>query len=387
MDVSHLLALFIGVTAGLVVGLLLARSRVPERDRQLLELAESRFREAGARASGELEARRQAVEHLVEPLRDTLARVERQLAALESARQEAYGRLTEQVRSVRDTSEQLRSETAALVTALRAPQARGAWGEMQLRRVVELAGMLAHCDFDEQISATTAEGVKRPDMVVRLAGGKSVVVDAKVSLAAYLTAAEASDHVVRAERLAAHARHLRAHVDALAAKEYWTAFQPAPEFVVLFVPGEAFLAPALEHDPALLDDAMRKRVVVATPTTLLTLLRTVAYAWQQEALTANAREVFEVGRELYRRLGTMGGHMDKLGRSLRRAVDDYNAAVGSLERSVLVPARRLANLDVTDLDLPAPAPLDDAAVRPLAAAEVVAAQEPPDLRVVADTTG
>jgi DNA recombination protein RmuC len=255
---------------------------------------------------------------------------------------------------------------------------------MHLRRVVELAGLVDRCDFDEQVSVTTDGAVQRPDMVVRLAGGKSVVVDAKVSLVAYLTAAETTDETVRAERLKAHARHLRAHVDGLAAKEYWSAFQPCPEIVVLFVPGEAFLAPALEQDPTLLEDAMRKRVVIATPTTLVAMLRTIAYAWQQDALTANAREVFEVGRELYRRLGMLGTHVDKLGRSLRRTVDDYNRAVGSLERTVLVQARRFNELDVTDLELPAPGVLEDAAVRPVAAAELLEDRdEVPELRVVA----
>ena len=397
MDTSHLVLLVLGLALGLALGALLATSRglgvatlerrLEARDRRLLELADARFREAGAHATGDLDARRQAVEHLVSPLRDTLARVEGQLHQLETARIDAYARLTEQVGFVRQSSEQLRAETGALVSALRAPQTRGQWGEMQLRRVVELAGMVEHCDFDEQVSVATGGTVQRPDLVVRLAGGKSVVVDAKVSLAAYLTAAESGDDAVRSERLRAHAKHLRAHVDGLAAKEYWTAFQPCPELVVLFVPGEAFLAPALEQDPTLLEDAMRKRVVIATPTTLIAMLRTVAYAWQQEALTANAREVFEVGRELYRRLGALGGHVEKLGKSLRRTVDDYNRTIGSLERSVLVQARRFSELEVTDLDLPSPDALDDAAVRPLAAAELVASAEQapddgPDLRVV-----
>ena len=397
MDISHLVLLALGLAVGLAIGVLLAGSgglgvaalerRLEARDRRLLELADARFREAGAHATGDLDDLRQAVEHLVSPLRDTLARVEGQLHELESARIDAYARLTEQVGFVRQSSEQLRVETGALVSALRAPQTRGQWGEMQLRRVVELAGMLEHCDFEEQVSVSTSGAVQRPDLVVRLAGGKSVVVDAKVSLAAYLTAAETSDDVVRADRLRAHAKHLRAHVDGLAAKEYWTAFQPCPELVVLFVPGEAFLAPALEQDPTLLEDAMRKRVVIATPTTLIAMLRTVAYAWQQEALTANAREVFEVGRELHRRLGALGGHVEKLGKSLRRTVDDYNRTVGSLERSVLVQARRFSELELTDRDLPSPEALDDAAVRPLAAAELVASadaatDEAPELRVV-----
>jgi DNA recombination protein RmuC len=339
---------------------------------QLLQLAEARFGQAQARGAAELDQRRQAVEHLVAPLKDTLARVEGQLRQLEQARVAAYTSLTEQVSFVRDTSEKLRTQTMALVSALRAPQARGRWGEMQLRRVVEIAGMVERCDFDEQMSAETTDGRQRPDMIVRLAGGKNVVVDAKVSLAAYLEAAETSDDTTQRQRLAAHARHLRAHVDALAAKSYWAAFQPAPEFVVLFVPGEAFLAPALEHDPTLLEHAMGRRVVIATPTTLITMLRTVAYSWQQAALADSAREVFELGRELYQRLSKLGEHVDKLGRTIGRVVSDYNTAVGSLEGRVLVTARRLNDLEVVDADLPAPRTVDEVP-RPLGAHELVTA--------------
>jgi DNA recombination protein RmuC len=253
---------------------------------------------------------------------------------------------------------------------------------MQLRRVVELAGMVEHCDFTEQASVSGDHGTLRPDLVVRLAGGKNVVVDSKVSLAAYLAAAESRDPDVIEGRMLAHARHLREHVKGLAAKEYWRSFEPTPEFVVLFVPGDAFLAPALERDPQLLDDAMAAKVLIATPTTLIAMLRTVAYSWQQEALTANAREVFELGRELYRRLGTLGGHAEKLGRSLSRSVEDYNALVGSLERKVLVQARRMSELQVTDAELTAPTPVE-AVPRPLGAPELlVSAEELRDLRVV-----
>ena len=357
---TFITVLLVGLGVGAALGFLVARGR------SAAAVAEARLlRERLAHADERLaqadttQAEAAGLGRAVAPLQATLDKVERQLHALESARVGAYAGLTEQVRAMGQTSAELREQTASLVTALRAPQARGRWGEMQLRRVVELAGMVEHCDFDEQASVATDDGTLRPDLVVRLAGGKQVVVDAKVSLAAYLTAAETRDDDVRAERMAAHARHLRTHVEQLAAKEYWRAFQPTPELVVLFVPGEAFLAPALEHDPTLLDDAMAKRVVIATPTTLIATLRAIAYAWQQEALTANAREVFEVGRELYRRLGTLGGHVDKLGRSLRRSVDDYNATVGSLERTVLVQARRMAELQVTDAALDAPAPVED----------------------------
>jgi len=378
MDIVLLL---LGLAVGFGVGVLVAQQRrgltaedLEARDRQLLELADSRFREASTRAGGDLDRRQAAVEQLVAPLKETLGRVEGQLHELERARLTAYTSLTEQVGFARQASEQLREQTASLVSALKAPQARGRWGEMQLRRVVEMAGMLEHCDFTEQATATTSDGTLRPDLVVRLAGGKQVVVDAKVSLAAYLQAAESKDDDLRAERLRAHARHLRTHVDGLAAKDYWRAFQPTPEFVVLFVPGDVFLAPAFEHDPTLLDDAMAKRVLIATPTTLMAMLRTIAYAWQQEALTAHAREVFEVGQELYRRLGGLGGHVDKLGRSLSRAVDDYNRTVGSLERTVLSQARKMAELQMTDAPLPPAEPLE-AVTRPLVAPELLAATE------------
>lgn len=370
MDLATgLLLLLVGLAAGFATGLLVAQRRGPDAQ-ALAELLDGRAREERARASGDLDARRAAVEGLVAPLRDTLGRVEAQLHGLERARLESYARLSEQVGSMRESNEELRDQTAALVTALRAPQVRGRWGEVQLRRVVEMAGMVAHCDFVEQPSARGDAGVVRPDLVVRLAGGKQVVVDSKVPLAAYLEAAEAADPDVRKERLRAHARQLRAHVDDLAAKAYWAQFQPAPEFVVLFVPGEAFLAPALEADPSLLEHAMGKRVILATPTTLMSLLRTVAYAWQQDALTSHAREVFELGRELYDRLGTLGGHLDKVGRSVSRLVGDYNRAVSSLESRVLVTARRLRDLDVVEEDLAAPCVVEDA-TRPLAAPELV----------------
>jgi DNA recombination protein RmuC len=270
----------------------------------------------------------------------------------------------------RQSSDELRAQTRALVTALRRPEARGRWGEMQLRRVAEMAGMSAQCDFDEQVSVSTSDGTLRPDMVVRLAGGKNIVVDSKVSLAAYLEAAEATDEAVREARLDAHARHLREHVDRLAAKAYWTALSPAPEFVVLFIPGEAFLAPALEHDPALLEHAITHRVHIATPTTLITMLRTAHYAWQQEALSQNARAVFDLGRELYDRLAGMGKNVEGLGKALTNAVTSYNKTIGSLESRVLVTARKLNQLGVVDAELEQPALVEDT-VRALSAPDLI----------------
>jgi DNA recombination protein RmuC len=337
--------------------------------RTFLEIAEGRLGAANARAAGELESRRAAVEHLVEPLRDTLARVEAQLKESDQQRYLSHAALAEQVQIARQSSDALREQTQALVTALRRPEARGRWGEMQLRRVAELAGMSARCDFDEQVTVVGADGTFRPDMVVRLAGGKNVVVDAKVSLAAYLEAAQAADESVRSARLDAHARHVREHVDRLAAKAYWAALRPSPEFVVLFIPGEAFLAPALEHDPGLLEHAMARRVHIATPTTLVTMLRTAQYAWQQEALSENARAVFDLGRELYERLSGLSQNVDVLGKTLAGAVTAYNRAVGSLETRVLVSARKLSDLGVTDAALEPPRAVDDT-VRALSAPEL-----------------
>jgi DNA recombination protein RmuC len=312
------------------------------------------------------------------PLTSSLARVERQVGAMERERAEQLGRLDAQLGAVQASGEALREQTAALAGALRSPNVRGAWGEVQLRRVVEHAGMLPRVDFDVQASGTTPDGATvRPDAVVRLPGGKNVVVDAKAPLAAFLEAAArrpdeslATTETRRAEATAEHARALRGHVDALAAKQYWTAFTPTPEIVVCFVPGEAFLAAACDADPALLEHAMARRVVLATPTTLLALLRTVALTWQQDALTGNARELFEIGRELHGRIATLGGHVGKLGRTLFRAVEDYNAVVGTLERRVLVTARRMGELDLADADLDAVQPLESVP-RPLTAPELL----------------
>ena len=380
MDATGILLLLLGLAVGCALGLLLAHSRgtgaaaMAARDDRLLELADSRFREAGTRATGELDQRRAAVEHLVAPLTDTLGRVQDNLRELERSRVAAYASLTEQVGFARESSELLRTQTASLVSALRAPQARGRWGEMQLRRVVEVAGMVEKCDFDEQASKATDNGIQRPDMVVRLAGGRQIVVDAKVSLAAYLEAAESGDDGRRADRIAAHARHLRKHVEGLAAKEYWRAFAPTPELVVLFVPGETFLAPALEHDPALLEDAMRRRVVIATPMTLIAMLRTIAYAWQQESVTEHAQEVLALGTELHRRICALGGHVDKLGGALRKSVEAYNATVGSVERSVLPSARRLGDLAAGGSELAQVRPVEEVP-RPLTAPELIGSAE------------
>ncbi len=309
------------------------------------------------------------------PLAGSLNRVQEQVATLERDRVSQYARLGEQLDAVRLSGEALRAQTAALAGALRSPTSRGSWGEVQLRRVVEHAGMVSRVDFTPQATATTPDGAGvRPDLVVHLPGGKHVVVDAKAPLAAFLEASEApgglDDETRRQDAAAAHARALRGHVDALAAKEYWLAFDPSPELVICFVPGEAFLAAACTADPALLEHALARRVVLATPTTLLALLRTVALTWQTDVLTGSARELFGLGRELYTRLGSLGASTSRLGRSLDRAVEDYNAMVGTLERRVLVTARRLRDLELTDAELAVVEPLT-ASHRPLTAVELI----------------
>jgi DNA recombination protein RmuC len=382
--------LLIGLAIGVAVGWTLARGRVAETradaraaeeraayveeqladrfralsaqaldqtNQRFLELAEGRLRAVSAEAGGDLDERRRAVERMVEPLTATLNRVETQLREVDAGRAAAHAELAKQVETVREGSERLRDQTQSLVTALRRPEARGRWGELQLRRVAELAGMGPHCDFEEQ--ASTRDGSQRPDMVVRLAGGKNIVVDSKVPLAAYLDAVEARAEDAAEERLRAHARQLRTHVDQLAAKSYWAAFSPAPEFVVLFIPGEAFLAPALEHDPGLLEHAMARRVHIATPTTLISLLRTAQYAWQQEALSENARAVFDLGKQLHSRLSTLGGHVEGLGRALTRTVSAYNQTVGSLENRVLVTARRFHEIGLVDGELDRPTGVEE----------------------------
>ena len=318
----------------------------------------------------------QAVAAALAPLRDAMTRVERQVGLLERDRVEQYGSLAERLSEVGAQTGALRAQTAALTGALNSSTVRGAWGEAQLRRVCEHAGMLPRCDFEEQVTAVTSHGkAVRPDLVVHLPGQRCLVVDAKAPLAAFLAAQ--ADGVSGDERTALmgeHARALRGHVDELAGKRYWSAFANAPELVVCFVPADAMLAAALSADPGLYDAAAARKVVLASPATLLTLLRTAAYAWRQDALTSSARELLALGDELYARLGTLGGHLTRMGSSLRRSVETYNSLVGTLETRVLVTARKMHDLGLAG-DEPTETPPVEATPRPLTAAELIDAVE------------
>jgi len=316
-------------------------------------------RPAGPATSPTLE-----VAALLAPASDALVRVEQRLREAERDRAGAYAGLYEQVAALHRTSTDLGAQTRSLVNALRAPQVRGRWGEVQLQRIVELAGMIEHCDFDTQVSAAVADAAGvRPDMIVRLAGQRHIPVDAKVPFDAWLQARECGDDARRGQLMVQHAKALRAHVDSLAGKAYWQHFQPSPEFVVMFVPGEPLLDAAMTVDPGLTEYAFARQVVICTPTTLIALLRTVAFTWRQERLSASAQTIHSLGRELHGRLATLGGHLGRLGANLERAVESYNSAIGSVESRVLVTARRFNELGVTTEELPVVAPVQSATRR------------------------
>jgi len=311
---------------------------------QFLKLAGTRFEGMQEAAKEDLEGRRKAIDALLDPVAKGLAKVETVLQGVEKERAGAYGTLLEQVRGLAQSQGELKTETANLVRALRAPQVRGRWGEIQLRRVVELAGMLDHCDFHEQAGVTTPDGRLRPDLVVHLPGGKSVVVDAKTPLEAYLLSLEAKDDAAREGHLADHARQVRDHMKGLSQKAYWDQFAASPEFVVMFLPGETFFSAALQKDPSLIEMGVEQKVIPASPTTLIALLRAVAYGWQQERIAENAQAIYEAGRDLCDRLRVFTEHHQRIGKGLNAAMDAFDAATRSMQQRLMPGARRLEEL-------------------------------------------
>ncbi|KPK51251.1 MAG: recombinase RmuC, partial [Thiotrichales bacterium SG8_50] len=321
-----------------------------------IQLAEQTLKRLHSETKGQLDQKEKAVENLIKPIKEALEKTESQIHSIEKERKEAYGSLRQYLDSMIKTQELLQGETRNLVQALRRPEVRGQWGEMTLKRLAELAGMVQHCDFFEQ--ETTADGTIRPDMIVRMPDRREIVVDAKTPLDAYLSAVEARDDVERKAFLERHAANVRKRVRELASKAYWNQFNNAPDFVILFIPGDQFLSSALDQDPKLLEDAMQQQIVLTTPTSLVALLRAVAYGWRQEALAANADKIREVGVDLYRRLGVFADHLSKLGRSLDGAVGNFNKAVGSFEAKVVPGARKFTELGVEAQPLETPVQIE-----------------------------
>ncbi|MGI8738160.1 MAG: DNA recombination protein RmuC [Gammaproteobacteria bacterium] len=324
----------------------LSSQALKENNEAFLRLAEENLGRFQAQARAGLEQKEKAVETLVKPIRDALEKTEQQMHAMEKDRATAFGSLTQHLNLMATSQVQLQAETRNLVQALRRPEVRGQWGELTLRRLAELAGMVEYCDFYEQVHHATAEGGMRPDLILRMPERREIVIDAKTPLDAYLSAVEAVDDQQRTQHLKRHARGMRERVKALASKQYWTQFKDSPDFVVLFIPGDQFLSSALQHDPALLEDALRDKVILATPTSLIALLRIIAYGWRQQAVTENAEKIRALGEELYKRVYTFTEHLTSLGTSLGSSVDQYNKAVGSLERQLLPGARKFTELGI-----------------------------------------
>jgi DNA recombination protein RmuC len=340
----------------------LAADALNSNSSSFLRLAEEKLKRFQSEAQGDLEIRQKAVADLVAPVRESLTKVDAQIQQMEKERMDAYGGLRQQVESLILTQKELQSETGNLVRALRTPNVRGRWGEIQLRRVVEIAGMLSYCDFAEQETITGESGRLRPDLVVKLPGGKRVVVDAKTPLQAFLDAFETTDEEARRVCLANHARQVRDHINTLAGKKYWEQFESTPEFVVMFLPGETFFSAALEQDTGLIEHGVLNKVIPASPTTLIALLKAINYGWNQEKLARNAYEISVLGKELHERLRKLAGHITGVGTSLDRAVEAYNQAVGSLENRVLVSARKFAELGASVAeDIPELEPIETTA--------------------------
>ena len=320
----------------------LSAEALASNNQTFLDLAKTTLDNYQQQAKGDLENRQQSIRQMVKPLEESLQKVDGKIELLEKARTGAYARLDEQLKSLLGSQVKLETETGNLVRALRAPAVRGRWGEIQLRKVVEMAGMVNYCDFVEQ---ETADGGRlRPDMIVKLPNGRNIVVDSKAPLQAYLESLETENEAERKAHLQHHARQIRDHLQKLSTKNYWEQFQPTPEFVVLFLPGETFFSAALNQDPGLIEAGVDQKVLLATPTTLIALLRSVAYGWQQDKLTENAEQISKLGRELYDRLATLTGHFTQMGKGLERAVDSYNKGIASLDSRVLVSARKFKEL-------------------------------------------